>query len=165
MMFRRHFLALAAAGLAAACAPAADVAIPDGTSLIILRHADRAGEDLNEKGIARSQALVTALDGTGIDAIYSRDIQRNLDTAAPLAQARGLEVQIISDLNPTASLMTAGTGKTIVWVGNKGNLNTIWETLMLPGPPPLEYGDLYTVSRSAFGRPVVSRQRFGVGQE
>jgi hypothetical protein len=143
----------------------ADVPFPDGTSLIILRHADRAGENLNEKGIARSQALVTALEGTPVDAIYSRDIQRNLDTAAPLAEARGLEVQIISDVNPTLSLMKAGAGKSIVWVGNKGNLNTIWETLMLPGSPPLEYGDLYTVSRSALGRPSVSRQQFGAEVE
>lgn len=161
MHTRRAFCTFTLCTFVTACGPPASVAVPDGTQLIILRHADRRGEFLSEEGFARSEALVVALEGTEIDAIYSRDIQRNLDTAAPLAEARGLDVQIINDVNPTAQLMEAGAGKTIVWVGNKGNLNTIWETLMLSGPPPLEYGDVYTVSRSVFGRPQVTRERFG----
>lgn len=158
---RRVFCTLALAGLAAACASPGAVAIPDGTQLIILRHADRAGDDLNTLGIARSQALVTALEGVRIDAIYARDIQRNLDTAAPLAADRGIGVQVINDMNPTARLMEAGAGRTIVWVGNKDNLKTIWKTLQLPGPPPLDYGDLYIAAPSRFGRPQVDRRRFG----
>lgn len=158
---RRQFLTFSAAALLTGCADGADrVAIPPGTTLILLRHADRDGEMLNVKGRARAQALVAALDGVAIDAIYSPGLQRNLDTAAPLAAARGLTVQRIPVENPAARLMAEGSGKTIVWVGNKGNLRSIWDAIGAPEPPPLEYGDLYLVTRARVGSPRVERRRF-----
>lgn len=160
MLHRRQFLILTTASLAACAAPGTRVAIPPGTKLIILRHADRYDEDLNDTGKARAQALVAALDGIAIDAIFSPGIKRNLDTAAPLARARGLTVQRIPAENPAAKLMAAGAGKTIVWVGNKGNLASIWDALAAPEPPPLDYGDLYIVERARVGSPIVTRRRF-----
>ncbi len=158
MLTRRLFVL---SGLAA-CAPAGiRVAIPPGTRLIILRHADRTGEDLNAKGIARAEALATALADVPIDAIYAPGIKRNLDPAAPLARARGLEIQRIPAESPAARLMAEGAGKTIVWIGNKGNLQSIWDALAAPEPPPLEYGDLYIVERARIGSPIVTRRRFG----
>ncbi len=134
--------------------------MPDGTTLIILRHADRLGDDLSDKGHARAAALVGALDGVEIDAIYTLGIQRNLDTATPLAAARGLPVETIFGGNPTSRLMSEGAGETIVWVGNKDNLAAIWDSLSLPAPPPLEYGDLFFVEPTDGGPPSVERRRF-----
>lgn len=161
MLRRRQFLALAGAAALAGCAGTGRVDIPRGTTLIILRHGDRDGENLNAAGLERADALVTALDGIPVDAIFSPGIQRNLDTAAPLARARGLTVQRIPAENPAARLMAAGAGKTIVWVGNKGNLRSIWDAISAPEPPPLEYGDLYIVTRARIGSPLVERRRFG----
>jgi hypothetical protein len=161
MLHRRHFLILSTAMLLSACGPPAKVKMPRGTTLILTRHADRSYDVLNETGKARAKALVTALEGIPIDAIYSPGIQRNLDTAAPLAKARGLPVQRIPAENPAARLMQAGKGKTIVWIGNKGNLQSIWEALNAPEPPPLEYGDLYIVKPARLGRPVVERRHYG----
>ncbi|MDJ0627845.1 MAG: histidine phosphatase family protein [Rhodobacter sp.] len=159
MLDRRLFLACLF--FLAACASPGQVAVPPATTLIVLRHADRTGDDLNATGIARAEALVTALDGIPIDAIYAPGIQRNLDTAAPLAQARGLDIQRIPAENPAARLMAAGAGKTIVWVGNKGNLQSIWDAIAAPEPAPLQYGDLYFVTRARVGSPLVERRRFG----
>ena len=159
MLSRRALLGLIV--LLAACASPGQVAFPPDTTLIILRHADRTGEDLNDKGIARAQALVQALDGIPIDAIYSPGIQRNLDTAAPLAAARGLEIKRIPAENPAARLLSEGAGKTIVWVGNKGNLQSIWDSIAAPEPPPLEYGDLFIVTKARVGSPLVERRRHG----
>ena len=107
MLFRRQFLALGGTALLAACASGgAHVAIPPGTTLIALRHGDRDGENLTDKGHARAAALVEALKGMPVDAIYSPGIKRNLDTAAPLATARGLTVQRIPAENPAARLMS-----------------------------------------------------------
>jgi hypothetical protein len=158
MFSRRSFLALTAA-LLVAPAVQAQVAVPPGTKLIIVRHADRTGENLNDRGKARAKALVGALAGMPIDAIYSPGFQRNLDTAAPLAAARGLAVTRIPADNPAARLMAEGAGKTIVWVGNKGNLQSIWDDLGAPGPAPLEYGDLFIVESGGNG-PKVTRRRF-----
>jgi len=157
MLTRRLFLLASLA----ACAPTGHVPIPKGTRLIILRHADRDGDDLSAKGRARAEALVAALADEPVDAIYSPGIQRNLDTAAPLAKARGLEIQRIPAENPAAKLMAAGAGKTIVWVGNKGNLQSIWDALSAPEPPPLEYGDLFIVEPARVGSPIITRRRFG----
>ncbi|MDJ0824809.1 MAG: histidine phosphatase family protein [Rhodobacter sp.] len=159
-MIKRRFL-LALTLFMAACAAPGNVAVPQATTLIILRHADRTGEDLNATGQARAEALVAALQGVRIDAIYSPGIQRNLDTAAPLAAARGLTVQRLPAENPAARLMAAGAGKTIVWVGNKGNLQSIWDAIAAPEPPPLQYGDLFLVTRARVGSPLVERRRFG----
>lgn len=158
-MLRRLFLTLALAAMAA-CATPGLVAVPPDTTLIILRHADRAGEDLSDRGLARAQALVAALEGVEIDAIYSPGIQRNLDTAAPLAEARGLTVQRMAAENAASRLMAAGAGQTVVWVGNKGNLQSIWDSIAAPEPPPLEYGDLFIVTRARVGSPLVERRRF-----
>ena len=158
MLTRRLFLLAALS----ACAPVSRVGMPKGTKLIILRHADRNGEDLNPQGLARAEALVQALADIPIDAIYAPGIKRNLDTAAPLAMARGLTVQRIPTENPAAQLMAAAAGKTVVWIGNKGNLQSIWDALGAPEPPPLEYGDLYIVTPARVGSPLVERKQFGV---
>jgi len=162
MLFRRQFLALGGTALLAACASGgAQLTIPPGTTLIALRHGDRDGEALNDKGLARAAALVDALKGMPVDAIYAPGIQRNLDTAAPLAKSRGLSVQRIPAENPAARLMAQGAGKTIVWVGNKGNLQSIWDALGAPDPAPLQYGDLFIVTRARIGSPRVERRHFG----
>ncbi len=158
MLTRRLFLLT---GLAACAPTGTHVAMPKGTRLIVLRHADRQGDQLSEQGRVRAEALVVALAGEPIDAIYSPGIQRNLNSAAPLAKARGLEIQRIPAENPAAKLMAAGAGKTIVWVGNKGNLQSIWDALAAPEPPPLEYGDLFIVKPARIGSPIVARRRFG----
>ena len=159
MLHRRLFLALFALIFTAPLTHA-QVAMPAGTTLIILRHADRVNEDLTPKGIARAQALVGALQGVKIDEIYSPGIKRNLDTAAPLATARGLNVKRIPANNPAAKLMAQGGGKSIVWIGNKGNLQSIWDALNAPGPAPLEYGDLFIVTPGG-SVPNVTRRHFG----
>ncbi len=158
-MFTRRFFLLATL---AGCSAPGEVAMPARTKLIVVRHGEKSGEDLNEIGKARADALVAALSGVHIDAIYSPGIQRNLDTAAPLAASRGIEVQRIPAENPTARLIAKGAGKTIVWVGNKGNIASIWASLGATDPAPLDYGDLFILEHSAFGPPKVTRQHFGL---
>lgn len=160
-MLRRTVIFLGIAALAS-CAGPGRVSVPPDTTLIILRHGDRTGDELNATGIARAHALVTALDGIPIDAIYSPGIQRNLDTAGPLSTARGLPVTRVAMENPAARIMSAGAGKTVVWIGNSGNLRSIWESLAAPGDPPVEYGDLFFVTPRANGAPMVARRRVEV---
>ncbi len=163
MISRRHLglMALSFAVLTGCALDPERVTIPKDTKLIVLRHADRNGEELSREGIARAKALVDALEGVHIDAIYSPNIQRNLDTAAPLAEARSLSVTRIPYDNIARRLVDGSEGKTIVWVGNKGNLADIWESLNAEDPAPLEYGDLFTVERGTLGGVTVTRARFG----
>lgn len=56
------------------------------------------GVHLNEKGQKQAQALGEALKDVPIKAIYSSPLERAVETAMPIANARKLEVQIEADL-------------------------------------------------------------------
>ncbi len=138
-----------AAVLLAGCANDIIVKSPPGTTttLILMRHAERTPltTDLNEVGRATAAALPEAFEGTHIDAIYSPDMSRNLDTVAPLAKQRGLAVKVIDLSWVAARLIRENAGKTVLWVGNSGNLTRIYDDLGGEGRPPTLYGDLYIV--------------------
>lgn len=163
---RRLFLgaglaSLAACGTTTGLMGNGPVRLAPGTRLIMVRHADRDGSDLSALGIARAKALPAALDGIPLDTIYSPGIQRNLDTAAPLAAARGMEIMRIPQERPAPIIARRSRGTSVIWVGNKGNLQSIWDDLDLPGLPPLEYGELFIITADASGALSVDRRSWG----
>jgi probable phosphoglycerate mutase len=52
------------------------------------------GVNLNEEGRTQAQQLAARLEGVPIAAIYCSPLERAVQTAEPLAQARGLEIQV-----------------------------------------------------------------------
>ncbi len=75
------------------------------TRIILVRHAEtewnlqgrwqgHADIPLNETGRMQAQALARRLAHWPIDAIYSSDLQRALETARPVAAALGLEIYV-----------------------------------------------------------------------
>lgn len=161
-MHKLLVLPLMMVALLAGCGTPGSVTIPPDTTLIALRHTEREGELLSDAGHARAAALPAALARVEIDAIYSPGLQRNLDSATPLAAERGIEITRIPPTGAAQRLLAQNAGKTVVWVGNKGNLNEIWTDLSAPGDPPLTYGDLFTLTRSPMGGVRVERGTFGV---
>jgi probable phosphoglycerate mutase len=76
----------------------------DPTRIFLLRHGQTAWNaeariqgqldiPLNVTGLWQAERLALALQGEGIQALYSSDLQRARQTAAPLAAATGLAVQ------------------------------------------------------------------------
>jgi probable phosphoglycerate mutase len=74
------------------------------THLIVIRHGETAWNrerrlqgqidiPLNETGRAQARALAEALAGEPIDAVYTSDLGRAMETAAPLAETLGLQVR------------------------------------------------------------------------
>jgi len=59
------------------------------------------GIHLNDKGRSQAQALAERLGKAPIKAIYSSPLERATETAAPIAQALGLEIAIRPDLIET----------------------------------------------------------------
>lgn len=161
---RRLFLTISLAGLAACAAgptTPGNVRLAPGTRLILVRHADRKDKNLNAKGIARARALPSALEGIPLDTIYSPGIQRNLDTAAPLASARNMPVTRIPQERPAPIIARRSRGTSVIWIGNKGNLQSIWDDLGLAGNAPLNYGDLFIITSDASGALQVERRFWG----
>ncbi len=136
--------------------------VPDRstTTIIMLRHADRADRVLNSTGEARARALPGALSDFDIDAIFSPDLTRNLQTAEPLSKETGISVTIMPDEFAAARMPRAYPTGTVVWVGNKGNLRSLWEAYSAPGAPPLEYGDIGIVTLKQGKSEHVERRRF-----
>jgi len=147
----------------AGCA-APEIKSPPGTvtTLILLRHADRnpLQENLTEEGRARAAALPAALADVPIDAIYTLQIQRNLDTAQPLARARNLAIKVIEESYIAPRLVRENPGKSVVWVGNTDNLEVIYRDLRGDGPPPSRYGDIFIVKLPDDGPTIVTKRRY-----
>ena len=162
-MQRRNFLA----GLAATATLAGCDTVPSGTSgaparrLIVLRHTERTGEDLNAAGLARAAALPAALAGEPINAIFVPAKQRNKDSAAPLAQARGIELQEVQATDLAGALFRRQPTGTSVWVGNGDNIAALWEQIGASGDAPLDYGDIAIVTMQGDRAGAIRRLRFG----
>ena len=86
---------------------------PDATEVVLVRHgssaAARPGErhemleghgnpPLAEAGHAQAAAVAARLGGDGFAALYVTPLQRTAQTAAPLAEATGLEPKVVPDL-------------------------------------------------------------------
>ncbi|QFS82991.1 Histidine phosphatase superfamily (branch 1) [Roseivivax sp. THAF40] len=161
MQRRQMVFGLGALVLAGCATRDTDVAVPPGTTLIMVRHGEKDGDALTAAGQARAAALAARLAATPIDRIYSTSYTRNVLTAQPVADQKGLPVETVPDSNVARRILPGNAGRTILWVGNKGNLAPMWEAIGLPGSAPLAYGDIAFVSADAEGRVTVAMERFG----
>jgi probable phosphoglycerate mutase len=83
------------------------------TILLLIRHGDNdylkenklpgrlPGVHLNERGRQQAAALAGTLSLLPIKAIYSSPLERAVETAHPLAEAKGLEIQVRPELADT----------------------------------------------------------------
>ena len=170
----RTFACLAAIAFSGALIGCAAVEVnsrPGTTTIVILtRHADRDPRDgnLNEKGRERAQALVDAVKGMGVTAIYSPDVPRNLDTVRPLAAHLGIAItrtpsfSLMESSSIVAEILEKHAGGVIVWVGNvSGNLQRMYHLLGGIGMGPVEYGELHILTIPDEGPVKVLKTRYG----
>lgn len=167
----RAVLALTLAGLWAA--PAADAACAPEIAYLV-RHAEKAsGADrdpvLSDAGQARAQALRDWFASRRVDAIYVTHLRRTQHSAAPLAQARDLELRVLpaGDSAPLlARLRERHCGEHVLVVGHS---NTVPEIAAALGGVNFtidehEYGEIFvlrppgsTMERVPFGERVAPR--------
>jgi hypothetical protein len=120
---------------------------------------------LTSEGHERALALVKALGDARIAAIYSPNLERNLDTVKPLARQLRVDITLVeAKLDPDAIvglLLTNHAGRVVLWVGNTTNLADIFYRLGGEGAPPIDYGDLFVLTVPVRGATAVDRKRFG----
>jgi broad specificity phosphatase PhoE len=74
------------------------------TTIILIRHAERDNFfNITEQGRHRAIALVEAVKDMGINAIYSPDLERNLDTVRPLADHLKLTITRTPRINKSSA--------------------------------------------------------------
>ena len=140
------------------------------TTVILTRHADTdpGFGQLNGTGRERAKALVDAVGAMRITAIYSPNLERNLDTVRPLASRLGIEITRTAGVSVFAAdsiareILDKHAGGVVLWVGNvTGNLQVIYRRLGGTGMGPVEYGDLHILTIPDTGPVGVVKKRYG----
>ena len=139
------------------------------TTVILIRHAERDNFFiLTAQGRERAKALVDTVSDMGITAIYSPDLERNLDTVTPLANHLGIDITLTPRISHpmvdkiVSKILTKHVGEVVLLVGNgSGNLRSLHNRLGGTGDGPYQYGDLYIYSIPEQGPVKVIKARYG----
>ena len=104
----------------------------------------------------------------GVSAIYSPDLNRNLETVKPLANHLKIEITLIPRISETSvddiisEILTNNKGNVVLLVGNgSGNLGILHQRLGGKGDGPHQYGDLYIYKLSDDGTVRVTKSKYG----
>lgn len=140
------------------------------TTIILIRHAEKdygAHPHLTEAGRERAERLVFILENEDIAAIYSTPTFRTLETAEPLAEAKGLTVKKYDSraLKGLARrLIRKYRGRTVVVSGHSNTTpaltNYLTGTEDHPRFSELDYTNLYVVTVPAVGPATVTKLRY-----
>lgn len=136
----------------------------------LVRHAEKVDSSpdpaLSAKGLARAEALAHTLRAASIEHIHSSDFIRTRDTAKPLADRLGVQVQLYDphDLPALVVEMRTAGGRHLV----VGHSDTTWALAGLlggdPGPPieeAIEYDRLYVITVGRDDAAVSVLMRYG----
>lgn len=154
-MTRRLFLVLACIILAGAPASAQSKT----TFVILVRHAEKAAEpaadpSLTPAGTARARALAAALASTRVEAVITTELVRTRETARPLAESRGLTLEIVhtgardAHAKAVADAVRAHAGQTVLVVGHSNTIPAIIAALGGPKLPDIcdtQYSNLFVL--------------------
>ena len=104
------------------------------STIFFVRHAEKGSgddPDLTEAGRARAESLATILKDAGVTAIYTSEVKRTQQTAAPLAKVLHIEPSIIAATDRAALLakLKDSSGNVLV----VGHSNTIPELIKALG--------------------------------
>ena len=168
---------LGAALMAAPLAPVRAQQKTPATTVILVRHAEKADEPgadpaLSAAGEARARALADALRGARVAAVLTTPYRRTNATGAPLATANGLAplpVPVSGGLPAYAQsvadmIRTQYTGRTVVVVGHS---NTLAAVIAALGGPKLndlcdnEYSMMYRLTLDGSAAPKLTESHYG----
>lgn len=130
------------------------VALPTfGADIYLVRHAEKQTDatkdpDLTETGRLRAANLAVLLKSAGIDRVFTTDYKRTRETAVPVAEDAGVELEIYDPkaLDALAVRLLESKGNALV-VGHSNTTPELVDLLGGEGGPPIveawEYDRLY----------------------
>ncbi|OEK00803.1 hypothetical protein BFP97_04450 [Roseivirga sp. 4D4] len=135
----------------------------DVTTFILVRHAEKSKDDprdpsLSEEGIKRAESLNKILMQADIAALYSTPYKRTKSTVQPIADAKGLEINIYDPRSADflKDIMEKHKGKTVVISGHSNTTPLVAN--LLTGSDQFkqlsedDYSKIYMVSVSEIGK-------------
>lgn len=170
---------LALAGCSATLlAPPASAASSKITTIVVVRHAEKATDDprdptLSPAGQERAEELAKVLGGASVSAVYVTEFKRTRLTAEPTAQHFGLTIETRprGDLQPDAyaadlvpKILKKHPGKVVLIVGHSDTVPAIVKVLTGKTIPPIdesEFDRLYVVEVPKSGAARLIAARYG----
>jgi len=147
------------------------------TTIVLVRHGGRdpdfegANPPLTWRGRKRAAELPAALGNIGVTAIYCPNLQRNIETAKPLADHLGLKINTISHRrlsNPKKlarelldEFINKHANGVVVWIGNYRNLEEMYKLVDGTGDSPTKYGLICIVTIPDIGPPRIKKITYG----
>lgn len=139
----------------------------DLTTFILVRHAEKSNDDprdpsLSAEGQARARKLTEVLAEQNIAAIYSTPFKRTRTTAEPLAQAKGLTVNVYDFRSQTylQDMLKKHKGSTILISGHSNTTPMVANILLgsekFKQLDEKEYGIIFIVTVSEIGKGTVT---------
>lgn len=135
----------------------------DVTTFILVRHAEKSKDDprdpsLSEEGVKRAESLNKILMQADIAALYSTPYKRTKSTVQPIADAKGLEINIYDPRSADflKEIMEKYKGQTIVISGHSNTTPLVAN--LLTGSDQFkqlsedDYSKIYMVSVSEIGK-------------
>jgi broad specificity phosphatase PhoE len=152
--------------------PAVAETPPDAPRTIVLvRHGERITPDgdvaLSAKGRERAKALSYMIADLDLHAIYTSQMIRTIETAAPVAAATGVKSELIPVEKTDVlveKLKQLPPGRSALVVNHSGTIPTIVEKLGAGKVPPVsedEFDRFLIVTIPATGTPSVVTLRYG----
>jgi broad specificity phosphatase PhoE len=158
-------------GLAAECR--AQVAPAVSTSIILVRHAEKAAEPaadppLTTLGVARAQALAEFVKDAGVRAVISTQFVRTRATGAPAAAELAIAPEVLdARLSPAAtkdSILAKHRGQVVLLVGHSNTVPALVEAFGAPRPAEIcdaGYDNAFVVTVPSSGPASVVHLHFG----
>jgi broad specificity phosphatase PhoE len=154
---------------------AAATAIAQPSTVILVRHAERAAEPradplLTPDGQQRALDLAAALAGANVSSIITTHLQRTQLTAKPLGDAIGqtpIVVRAGGQGHPdsvAAAVMRRPAGEVVLVVGHSNTIPAIIAALGGPKMPDLcdgQYSNLYVMELRAGSAPRLIKAKYG----
>jgi broad specificity phosphatase PhoE len=145
------------------------------TTVILVRHAEKAAEPaddppLTSVGEARARDLWIAVKDAGVGAVITTQLVRTRATAQPTVAAMHLTPEVIraggaTHAKDVADAVRKHAGQTVLVVGHSNTVPAIVEALGAPRPPAIcdpEYDNLYVVTLAPDGKAGLVRAKFGM---
>ena len=122
------------------------------STIFIVRHAEKAqgdDPDLSETGRARAESLANLLKDATISAIYTSEVKRTKQTAAPLARLLHLEPITVpaKDRDTLVAKLKTSSGNVLV-VGHSNTIPDLTKSLGITTPVTIadnDYDNLFIV--------------------
>lgn len=137
-------------------------ALQDVTTVIVVRHAEKAADgtkdpSLTPEGAARAQRYAAEFGASGLSAVYATPFKRTQETAAPVAAAAGLTV-VATDPKDVPYLVELiedeHRGGKVFVVGHSNTIGPIVQALGGEAPDEVddaEYDNVFIVTVPRFG--------------